>query len=182
LYKKEAHEETLWSAALEVLALCVCLEENMADWGEDEELIVATNYSPKNFPLTHATIQRSSPNLERVLNLRALLQTNHTAFQARLKGAITQAGLDSQLAARRLIIFRFDDYPKGQATSALTEKFADLGGILIQPKDEDLRKLGGLATTWQDKPRDLEAWLKRAKPTETIASLAEHIAWIKARP
>jgi hypothetical protein len=58
-YKTQLAEDSLWPTAMDILAQCVCLEERLDENDDAEELVVAPNYSTKNFPLLHATLQRS---------------------------------------------------------------------------------------------------------------------------
>ena len=70
------------------------------------------------------------------------IQHKHAcAFQARLKAAITQAGIDRRLKFRRLSIIRTTELPGGPVTKQLVTSFLNNGGLFLYPTNDELRTL-----------------------------------------
>jgi hypothetical protein len=76
---------------------------------------------------------------------RILGHKHATAFQSRLKAAMTASGIDTALKFRHLFILRRGDPPSGPKTAALVNQFRKAGGKFIAPTDEDLRIFAALA-------------------------------------
>jgi hypothetical protein len=68
--------------------------------------------------------------------VRALQLTNAKAYQARLKAAMTQAGIDRAPQFRRLSLVRTKPVPGGAESQRLTEKFEQSGGIYVYALDD----------------------------------------------
>ncbi len=99
---------------------------------------------------------------QRRFGFRVLAQDNAIAFQARLKAAITAAGLDAGLKGRRLIVLREGPPPSGAKTAALMQSFQDVGGLLLAPAAEDFALFAALREL--SRSAGFEAWLRRRKP------------------
>ncbi|MDR1084750.1 MAG: hypothetical protein LBP22_07785 [Deltaproteobacteria bacterium] len=182
IYKPVLAEDNLWPQTMEILAHCLCLETDFSP--EEDELQVCQNYLTKSWPQLHATVahiyHRKPSGPDRYLSIRALLQDNANSFRARLNGAMTTSGIDQKLSSRRLVIIRFDSYPSGTQTQKEINIFTEKGGFKITPADEDLKRIGGLAAAFCDRPPDFEAWLKEEKPTSKIECFKEQFSWLTA--
>jgi hypothetical protein len=99
---------------------------------------------------------------QRRFGFRVLAQDNAIAFQARLKAAITAAGLDAGLKGRRLLVLREGPPPSGAKTAALMQSFRDAGGLLLAPEAEDFALFAALNELRQG--AGFDAWLRRRKP------------------
>jgi len=106
----------------------------------------------------------SQGNREEHYCVRILGHTNATAFQSRLKAAVTASGIDTALRFRHLFILRRGDPPSGQKTAALVNQFRQLGGKFIAPTEDDLRTFVALAAMAAHKPPDFDVWLRRRCP------------------
>jgi hypothetical protein len=100
--------------------------------------------------------------------LRALQHDHANAFQARLKAAMTQAGIDRRLNFRRLSIIRTTELPGGPVTKELLTKFTNSGGLLLHPTESEIRTLWALWKLQQEQPDDLAAWLRQRKPASQL--------------
>ena len=116
--------------------------------------------------------------------VRALQLTNARAYQARLKAAMTQSGIDRTLRFRRLAIVRTTAFPGGGETQKLTEKFTKSGGIFLQPTEEELRTLHAIHELKKLGDADFDEWLKARQPISKL-KLVQQIApseFFSARP
>jgi hypothetical protein len=101
--------------------------------------------------------------------VRALEQTHARAYQARLKAAMTQSGIDRSLKFRRLCVVRSRDFPGGAETQKLTQKFTDSGGVFLKPSDGEIRILNAVSQLRQLSDPDFEGWLKSRKPISKLS-------------
>ena len=100
--------------------------------------------------------------------MRALERTNATAYQNRLKLAMTQSGIDKALKFRRLTLLRTNSQPGGKVTAALTERFASAGGAFHNPSEEELRILQALHRMAEENDPKFEAWLQVRRPASQL--------------
>lgn len=98
---------------------------------------------------------------------RALAHSHATAFQARLKAAITASGIDRALKFRHLFILRREPPPSGPKTADLVNQFKRLGGRFLAPTDDDLRTLVALAAMDGRELDGFERWLQMRRPLFT---------------
>lgn len=142
----EAEDEEALDKLLETA--CKALEfENPVP--SDIDVIIDLDFegAAKYVPL-HARMRvlyRAEGDRERHYATRFLQKKHASAFQARLKAAMTASGIDHQLEFRRLALFRCGPVPKGAATAQLLEDLKARGGTLIQPAIEELRALWALS-------------------------------------
>jgi DNA helicase HerA-like ATPase len=95
---------------------------------------------------------------------RILDHTNPTAFQSRLKAAMTASGIDTALKFRHLFILRRGETPSGPKTAQLADQFRQAGGKFIAPADEDLRAFVALRAMSKRDFAGFDAWLRQRKP------------------
>jgi GTPase SAR1 family protein len=107
--------------------------------------------------------------------LRAVQLTNARAYQARLKAAMTQSGIDRALRFRRLGIVRTTSLPGGAETQKLTERFQNAGGLFLKPSDDELRTLSAVHLLRQAGEPDFEAWLKSRRPISKLGLIREAV-------
>jgi len=105
--------------------------------------------------------------------VRALQLTNATAYQARLKAAMTQSGIDRTLKFRRLTVVRTKPVPGGVETKKLTDKFAQSGGVFVHPTDEELRTIQALHELKAKGNADFEKWLRARQPISKLKFIRE---------
>jgi len=100
--------------------------------------------------------------------VRALQWTNDRAFQARLKAALTQSGIDRSLNFRRLAIIRSLSKPNGELSRKLIDEFERNDGVFISPTEDDLRTLCALHRMNGRKDADFSKWLKDRRPASSL--------------
>jgi len=118
-------------------------------------------------PSLHARLSftfRSEGDREQHYCFRVLGHTHATAFQSRLKAAMTASGIDMALKFRHLFILRRGDPPSGPKTTALVDQFLRAGGKFIAPTDDDLRTFAALAAMDTRNLPDFDAWLRQRRP------------------
>jgi hypothetical protein len=136
----------------------------------DKDFMGTGNYDP-----LHARVRLIlSGERERHHSFRFLEKTHHSAFQARLKAALTASGVDEQLSFRGLTVLRCSALPSGAATAKLVAEVEARGGRIVAPSKEDLatllviRRLLGAS----DEPEHFEEWLQQERPISRLASIA----------
>jgi hypothetical protein len=105
--------------------------------------------------------------------VRALQLTNARAYQARLKAALTQSGIDRTLKFRRLTIVRTKPLPGGVETKKLTDKFSHSGGVFLHPTEEELRTIRAVHAMKATGDFDFEMWLKARQPISKLKLIRE---------
>ncbi|APW61678.1 ATP-binding protein [Paludisphaera borealis] len=108
--------------------------------------------------------------------VRALQQTNARAYQNRLKGALTQSGVDRNLPFRHLAVVRSTAIPGGTLTSKLTDEFTRLGGLFLHPTDDELRTLHALHELKAKNDPGFELWLKARRPASNLELVQKIVA------
>lgn len=103
--------------------------------------------------------------------VRALQLTNARAYQARLKAAMTQSGIDRTLKFRRLAVVRTKPIPGGVETKKLTEKFTQSGGTFLDPTEQELRTIQAVHEMKAKGDADFEKWLKARQPISKLKSI-----------
>ena len=142
-----------------------CLEKHL-DLPDDVDAVVQRDPDQKR-PSLHGRLSftfHAEGDREQHYCFRILGHTHATAFQSRLKAAMTASGIDTALKFRHLFILRRGDPPSGPKTVELVRQFAKAGGKFIAPTDDDLRMFVALrAMTARDLP-GFDAWLHERKP------------------
>ena len=100
--------------------------------------------------------------------VRALERTNATAYQNRLKLAMTQSGIDKALKFRQLTLLRTSPQPGGKVTASLAERFASAGGAFHNPSEQELRILQALRRMAEENDPKFEAWLQARRPASQL--------------
>jgi DNA helicase HerA-like ATPase len=118
-------------------------------------------------PSLHARLSftfHSEGDREQHYCFRALSHTHATAFQARLKAAMTASGIDTALKFRHLFILRRGLPPGGPKTAALVDQFREADGKFITPAEDDLRAFAALVAMDMRNLPDFDVWLSRRRP------------------
>jgi hypothetical protein len=169
-----AHAETSWLQEKEnedtiacnlIFEMCDLLLRHL-DLPNSIDAVVKRDPDRKK-PLLHSRISfifHDEGDREHQYCFRILGHTHATAFQSRLKAAMTACGIDTALKFRHLFILRRDAPPSGPKTKALVDQFLKLGGKFIAPLDEDLRIFVALAAMEARKLPDFDAWLRQQQP------------------
>jgi hypothetical protein len=107
--------------------------------------------------------------------VRALERRHATAFQARLKAALTESGIDPTLRFRRLTVFRSAPIPGGPKTATLTQKFESSGGVMLAIPEDELRTLAALRKLEADRDPNLTDWLQRERPVSRLLVMQQAV-------
>lgn len=102
---------------------------------------------------------------------RILQKTNASAFQSRLKSAMTQSGIDKSIRYRRLVVIRTEPFPSGSKSQELKDRFEKLGGFHLIPDEADLRTLAALKNLSETGNPLFDPWMasrRRASKTELM--------------
>jgi len=151
-------------------AACRCLlRETRLPPGVDG--VVDLDFGPAGRKTLHARlrlIHHSDNSREDHFCVRALQRTHATAFQSRLKNAMTTSGIDRRLSFRRLVLVRTTPLPGGPKTTGLLEKFAAAGGLFADLATEELRTLFALARLEEKNDAEFAEWLRLRRPATQL--------------
>jgi hypothetical protein len=144
----------------------------------DFDFLGAGSYDP-----LHARVRlvyRSDGDREKHFAVRFLQKSQHTAFQARLKAAMTASGIDQALTFRRLVLFRRGVVPGGAATARLVQELQRRGGVFVEPSMDELCTLWALARMLRDKPETASVvdWLRADRVVSKLASFAPAVEYL----
>ncbi len=161
----EESEDRDFARLIEALCHCLLIEQQ-AKLPEHIDVEVDSDFTNRGYPLLHARVRlidHKQNDRERHFAFRALQRTNATAFQNRLKAAITASGIDRNLPFRHLVIVRTTAVPRGPKSQALLDTFKSAGGILHSPSTDEIKSLCAFAKLWEEKPEGFEAWLQSGR-------------------
>ena len=105
--------------------------------------------------------------------VRALQLTNARAYQARLKAAMTQSGIDKTLKFRHLALVRTMPTPGGAESQRMTEAFEKAGGIFVKPTEEELRTIFAVHELRRQSDPEFEGWLRVRQPISKLKMIRE---------
>lgn len=105
---------------------------------------------------------------EQHYSVRVVQKTNHRAYLARLNAAIVASGIDARLPFRQLRIIRTTPIPKGFFTDRLNRKFKKLGGSVICPEEDEVRKLVALRILQESGNEMFNEWIHDRRPISEI--------------
>ena len=171
----EKKQDQLIEAACEALILENPQPRTVISYVE-KDFMGTGNYDP-----LHARIRlilTDQNERERHHSFRFVEKEHYSAFQARLKAALTASGIDHNLSFRGLTILRTRALPGGPTTQALVAELAKRGGRLVTPDEQELRTLAALASLLgsPEEPEHLEEWLKETRPVSQMAMFASAVA------
>ncbi len=130
------------------------------------DLLVGGDFEHKR-PSLHGRLRivfREENDREEHYCFRVLNQNHANAFQARLKAAVTDSGIDRNLPFRHLFILRNSPPPSGKITSQLVSEFENAGGRFIALSNDDLRLMVALKQMLHQAPEGFDDWLKKRRP------------------
>ena len=142
------------------------LLEKHLDLPDDIDAVVQRDPDQKR-PSLHGRLSftfRAEGDREQQYCFRILGHTHATAFQSRLKAAMTASGIDTALKFRHLFILRRGDPPSGPRTAALVDQVRKAGGKFIAPTDDDLRIFVALAAMEARQVAGFGVWLRARRP------------------
>jgi hypothetical protein len=114
---------------------------------------------------------------------RFLEKRNARAFQARLKAAITAAGIDRDLGFRRLAIFRVSALPGGPMSMQLVTDLNRRAGLLLKPEPHELQCMWALSQMLRNDREDphTRQWLRDDRPVSTLPVFGDAVRWLEAQ-
>lgn len=177
----EKSEDKILGQWLRTVCNCLIRENPLA---ENVDAALDINFpGNRKYPQMHARVRliyRIEGDREKHLCLRALQRTNSNAYRARLKAAMTTAGIDHALSFRRLVIVRTrnNSLPGGAATQQLTQKFIQLGGLFIYLTDDELKTMGALHQLKIQNLPNFDSWLQQQRPVSQLPCLQTTVAWL----
>ncbi|WP_088431799.1 ATP-binding protein [Halomicronema hongdechloris] len=173
----ETQEDAVLGQWLQTAAKCLVAENPTPDTVDSE---VEVNFpGGKNYPQLHARVRliyRNEGDREKHLSLRALLRSHHAAYRARLKTAMTTAGIDHALSFRRLLIVRVGDIPGGATTQELSHRFTEAGGLMVYPDEAELRLLAALHQIRS--MEHFDTWLHQRRPVSQLRCFQSTVTWL----
>lgn len=107
-------------------------------------------------------------------------RAHHTAFQARLRAAITEAGIDRDLGFRHLTSLRSVALPGGKVTEELVQRLHDRGGQIRDLTAADAAALYAIHTLMKDPPEGFHDWVRARQPLRGLVALKEMNEWVDA--
>jgi Cdc6-like AAA superfamily ATPase len=165
----DKHEDTLMDDLLETACLCI-VKENPPP--KNVDAAVDLNFhGEKSFSFLHVRVRLIYPDeqeREEHFCLRALFKSHATAYNNRLKAAITASGIDRNINFRKLVIVRNKDMKRSDKTDELTRQFEDAGGIFVEIKPDELRSLWALHEMMKENHTDFDIWLNSCQPVSQL--------------
>ncbi len=163
---------------LETACRCLAYENPLP---ESMGVSVDVDFGSDNIQPLHArvrVIDHDEGDREQHLSLRFVQHPNAVAFQARLKRALTESGISSELPFRRLVIVRSGPPPTGPKTKALVEHMAELGGALTEPDVDELRALHALTKLLDEAPEGLDDWLRERRRVSRMKLFRDAVPYL----
>lgn len=110
-------------------------------------------------------------------SFRAISDTHHgVAALHRIRRARTAAGLNPDVAKRKLFLLRNGPWSQSAKTQEVVRQLERDGGVTLRVDEADLRVLAALYGLRNENPAQLHAWLVRYRPTEQVTLFKEALA------
>lgn len=164
----EQWEDERLSGLMVTAAVCLVKESPVDD---AFDVVVDTDFPGRSsFMPLHARIRKITlaTGEERHYCLRALERTHHLAYQARLRAAMTSAGIDRKLDFRHLAVFRTRPEPRGEKSAQITRDFHDKGGQMVAPAPGEIATLWALQQLAAEGHDTFDAWLVERQPVHCL--------------
>ena len=169
----ERREDELLSGLLVTAAECLVKE---APPSHTHDAVVDSEFpGGRSFMPLHARIRliELETGAEKHYCMRALEKTHAVAYQARLRAAMTSAGIDRKLDFRQLVIFRVNAVPSGKVTAQRTQDFLNKGGIMVKPEEHEIATLWALQQLAAEGHDTFEAWLREKQLVHSLPMMQE---------
>ncbi len=168
------NEDEGFDALLETACRCLVEEKPPPD---NVDAVVDVDFpGGKSFTPLHARIRmvyHDKQGLEKHYCLRALQKKAPRSYQARLRAAMTQSGIDRRLQFRHLVLFRTEPVPSGRITKQLTDEFHEKGGRMVHPEDGEIASLWALGQLEARKTGRFAEWLRVRQPVSRLRVMQE---------
>ena len=148
------------------------------------DLMVEDQFAGRqSFEPLHARIRlvdHAHNDREEHLSVRVLQRSHHLAFQARLRAAITESGVDAGIEFRKLVVLRESSVPGGKVSQELIVRLKVRGGVMRPLGAEDVRRLWALEQLAKSARSGWRAWLRERRPIDSIPALKFIGEWLVA--
>lgn len=128
-----------------------------------DPIVEGSTYKEKDYAFLHSRIRlidRHQGDREQQFSFRVLEHTHFASFTARLKAAMTESGIDSNLGFRQLTILRASPAPTGKKTLEFIQSAKTKGTVFLEITDEMIRTLYAMDQLSKLPPIGFERWLK----------------------
>ncbi|MCP4116938.1 MAG: hypothetical protein GY737_16350 [Desulfobacteraceae bacterium] len=173
------NEDELLRSLIQVACSCLIKETVIPD---NVDVALETQFAGgASYRTLHArvsVIYRDQGDRERHFCIRGLQKNNSRSFQARLKAAITESGMDSGFEFRHLLILRQGETPSGDITLELLNTFNRAGGSLEHLSENEARSLWALSEMEKMKQPGFQEWLVLEKIVSKMGHFKLLLAWI----
>lgn len=169
----ERWEDDQLAGLMMTAAICL-VKESPAD--EAFDVVVDSDFPGRHsFMPLHARIRKIelATGAERHYCIRALEKMHPNAYIARLRAAMTSAGIDRKLDFRHLVIFRANPAPHGEKTDQITRDFLARGGVMVAPKPAEIATLWALQQLAAEGPDGFDAWLAARQPVRQLPMMQQ---------
>jgi DNA helicase HerA-like ATPase len=178
--KNKESENTFWVEALAVVSEAFAASIGSLD--PDEQIVIGDDSRPLHKTYRSFAFLRyfhvNGGAADRCLSLWAILHDQAKAFQARLKTALDQSGIDKDITIRRLIVIRFTPAPFGQVTAIKIKDFERDKGIWLTVPDKELKIVNALYQVSKEFSDLFLKWVVVRKPVLAIKSIVPHLEWL----
>jgi hypothetical protein len=172
-YWDERNEDRL-GRLIQIALRCLIRERPLP---EDVDVLLETRFTGGvSFTPIHARLRLvyvAQGAEETHICFRALQKKHHTAYLARLRAAVTYAGIDQKISFRRLFIIRRDPLPTGPKSAKITALFQKAGGRFIDLNSDDMAVLIALKVLNHNPPPYFNEWLRDRRPVSRLALARE---------
>jgi len=153
--------------------------ENQSLLSDSVDAVIESQFSGgENAKPLHARmrlIYRNEGSRELHFSVRSLERTHASAYQNRLRAAITASGIDRKLSFRNLAIVRMRPIPGGDVTRKMTEDLVVMGGKLVSAKPAEWQTLSALEQMLVENNPLLSTWLQARRPLHCLGAFVEAI-------
>ncbi|MGW4644731.1 ATP-binding protein [Sphaerisporangium sp. NPDC004334] len=141
--------------------------------------VLGQDAPPSAKPPLHARLRRElveATEDEAHWAFRAIAAEHPNAALTRLRAACVAAGLDAEVAKRRLFVLRNSGWSGGPRTREVVAAFERAGGRTLRVEEEDLRALSALRGMLAENAPDLQTWLAARNPAAAVRVFKEALA------
>jgi len=178
----ERQDEEALDKLIEVACEALIAENplpNHMDAFVDKDFAGTGSFEPLHARLR--VVDHSEGDRERHFAFRFLEKTHHIAFQSRLKAAMTSAGIDQDLAFRRLSILRTGPRPTSALSVNLMHELEQRGGKFLTPRGSELKILAALHNLLGRRDSlsaKVIAWLPTARPVSNLELFRDAVEFL----
>ncbi|MDR2442852.1 MAG: ATP-binding protein [Deltaproteobacteria bacterium] len=116
---------------------------------------------------------------DRILRMAFIDAEKYQTFQANLKWAVSQSGINPNLSSRKLGLIRFKDFPKGKASQDMLADCQQKGGKWLKPGPKDLAIMAALVTVEEEFSKGVfDEWLRYVHPAMLVEFSKPFFDWL----